>query len=123
MDKAYTQQILQMAEEVFQACEPRMSEDDMCRIRDGFQFAWNAHKKQVRRTGEPYIIHPISVALIVAKELNLDADTIIAAFLHDVVEDTDTTIEQIEERYGKDVAFLVNVVTKKKFDETPRFSA
>lgn len=67
-----------------------------------------------RKTGEPYIIHPIAVARIVAEELELGANPVIAAFLHDVVEDTPYTIDDIRERFGDDVAFLVGVVTKQK---------
>ena len=86
----------------------------MQRIIDGYEFAAEAHKKQKRRSGEPYIIHPIAVATILAKELEMSDNTVIAAFLHDVVEDTDHTIEEIKERFGDDVAKLVDAVTKRK---------
>lgn len=92
----------------------RLSTEDICRIRTAYELAREAHKEQRRKSGEPYIIHPIAVARIVAEELRLGANPIIAAFLHDVVEDTPYTIEDIEERFGADVAFLVNVITKKK---------
>jgi GTP pyrophosphokinase len=67
----------------------------------------------MRKSGDPYIVHPVAVAMIVAKELELGANPVIAAFLHDVVEDTAYTIDDIQKRFGKDVAFLVSVVTKK----------
>ena len=72
-----------------------------------------AHAEQKRKSGEPYIIHPIAVATIVAIELKLGANPVIAAFLHDVVEDTAYTMDDIRQRFGDDVAFLVSVVTKK----------
>lgn len=73
-----------------------------------------AHADQKRKSGEPYIFHPIAVANIVAEELVLGANPVIAAFLHDVVEDTDYTIGDIQARFGDDVAFLVRVVTKQE---------
>ena len=106
--------ILQRAERVFAAMQGRCSEKDMKRIRDAFDMANMAHAPQRRKSGEPYIIHPIAVALIAADEMRLDADCVITAFLHDVVEDTDYTLEDIRLRFGDDVAFLVDVVTKKK---------
>ena len=92
----------------------RFSAEDVQRISDAYALAREAHKEQRRKSGEPYIMHPVAVARIVAEELRLGANPIIAAFLHDVVEDTSYTIEDIRERFGDDVAFLVNVVTKKK---------
>lgn len=92
----------------------RLGSEDVKRIREAYLLAKEAHKEQRRKSGEPYIMHPLAVARIVAEELGLGPDPIIAAFLHDVVEDTDYTIEDIRERFGDDVAFLVNVVTKKK---------
>ncbi|MBQ8336702.1 MAG: bifunctional (p)ppGpp synthetase/guanosine-3',5'-bis(diphosphate) 3'-pyrophosphohydrolase [Bacteroidaceae bacterium] len=92
----------------------RLSAEDISRIRDAYLLAREAHKEQRRKSGEPYIMHPVAVAKIVAEELRLGANPIIAAFLHDVVEDTPYTIEDIRARYGDDVAFLVDVVTKKK---------
>ncbi len=113
-EKDYDQIISERAGEVFAAMEGRVSADDMTRIRDAFELARRAHAPQKRKTGEPYILHPIAVALIVARELSLDTNPVIAAFLHDVVEDTDYTIDDIRERFGDDVAFLVSVVTKQK---------
>lgn len=101
-------------EELLMTLSRRLSVEDIARIRSAYELAKEAHKEQRRKSGEPYIIHPIAVARIVAEELRLGANPIIAAFLHDVVEDTPYTIEDIEERFGADVAFLVNVITKKK---------
>ena len=103
--------------ELFANIRPRMSDEDMERIGKAFNFACEAHSKQRRKSGEPYIIHPIAVARIIAEELELSTDAIIAAFLHDVVEDTDYTIEDIRLLFGSGVAFLVNVVTKQKKEE------
>lgn len=117
MDENYTAQINQSLKAMFRHMEQKhFPAEDIARIRDAYQLAAEAHKLQRRKTGEPYIIHPIAVARIVAEELELGTNPIIAAFLHDVVEDTDYTIDDIRERFGQDVAFLVDVVTKKKKD-------
>lgn len=77
------------------------------------EFATEAHKEQTRKyTGEPYIFHPLEVAQIVANVLPNDLEAQAAAVLHDTVEDTDATLEQIEELFGERVADLVNKVTK-----------
>ena len=114
MNDIYTTQISESIASLFSNMEQRISVEDMQRVRDAYTLAAEAHKEQRRKTGEPYIIHPIAVARIVAEELELGANPVIAAFLHDVVEDTDYTIEDIRERFGDDVAFLVGVVTKQK---------
>ena len=114
MKDNYTIQINESISSLFANMAQRVSLEDMERIREAYTLAAEAHKLQRRKTGEPYIIHPIAVARIVAEELELGANPVIAAFLHDVVEDTDYTIEHIRERFGDDVAFLVGVVTKQK---------
>ncbi len=90
------------------------SAENIARLKDAYALAYEAHKPQVRKSGEPYIIHPISVATILAKEFQIGVNSIIAGFLHDVVEDTDYTIEDISQRFGEDVAHLVSTVTKRK---------
>ncbi len=80
-------------------------------IENALAFAKEAHKTQKRKSGEPYIIHPILVGAIVAA-ISADEAMVVAALLHDVVEDTDTTLEEIEEKYGSDVAHLVKGLTK-----------
>ena len=114
MNDIYTSRINESIDSLFANMEQRISAEDMQRVRNAYALASEAHKDQRRKTGEPYIIHPIAVARIVAEELELGANPVIAAFLHDVVEDTDYTIEDIRERFGDDVAFLVGVVTKQK---------
>ncbi len=108
------QKIRQSARHVFDVCEPRVTPEDLQRIKDAYAFAEKAHEGQKRNTGEPYIVHPVAVATIAAEELELDANTVIASFLHDVVEDTPFTLEDIRSRFGDDVAFLVDAVTKRK---------
>ncbi len=108
------EEIWQRAEAVFSAMEARSTLEEMDMMRRAYQLAHDAHANQKRKTGEPYIIHPIAVALIVAEEMNLGAAPVCAAFLHDVVEDTPYTEDDIRERFGDDVAFLVRVVTKQK---------
>ena len=85
--------------------------DEISLIEKAYKLADDAHKEQKRRSGEPYIIHPLSVAIILA-EFELDKETIIAGILHDVVEDTVFTLEEITEMFGAEVALLVDGVTK-----------
>ena len=99
------------AEDVVSLCREYMNEKSIQFIEKAIEYATFAHKDQVRKSGEAYIVHPIQVAGILA-ELRLDPDTIATGFLHDVVEDTGFTIEDIEYVFGKDVAFLVDGVTK-----------
>ena len=85
--------------------------DDISLIEKAYQTACDAHRGQVRKSGEPYIIHPLYVSIILA-DLELDKETIVAGLLHDVVEDTIMTDEEIKEQFGADVALLVDGVTK-----------
>ena len=114
MMQNYDMMIKEKAQRVFSVMEKRVSHEDMERIHAAFELAKTAHADQKRKSGEPYIFHPIAVANIVAEELMLGANPVIAAFLHDVVEDTDYTIDDIQKRFGDDVAFLVRVVTKQE---------
>jgi GTP pyrophosphokinase len=84
---------------------------DISQILEGYRYAYQAHDGVVRKTGEPYIIHPVSVACILA-ELHMDTPTILAALLHDVVEDTPITAGDIKDKFGRQVAELVDGVTK-----------
>ena len=88
------------------------TDSDKKEIRKAFDIAVEAHIGQRRKTGEPYIYHPIAVAKIVAYEIGLDTTSIVAALLHDVVEDTNYTIEDIERLFGENVARIVNGLTK-----------
>lgn len=104
-NKTYT------SDDVLAMCKEYMNEKHIQFIEKAIYFATFAHKEQVRKSGEAYIVHPIQVAGILA-ELKLDPDTIATGFLHDVVEDTGFSIDDIEYEFGKDVAFLVEGVTK-----------
>lgn len=84
---------------------------DLSKIITSYEFAAKAHANQVRSSGEPYITHPLAVAYILL-EFGMDTDTICAALLHDVVEDTDVTLDEIKKLFGQDVAMLVDGVTK-----------
>ena len=84
---------------------------DISLIQKAYRIAYDAHKGQARKSGEPYIIHPLCVAIILA-DLELDKETIVAGLLHDVVEDTIMTDDEIKEEFGQDVALLVDGVTK-----------
>lgn len=84
---------------------------DMDKIRTAYEFAEKAHGEQRRVSGIPYILHPTSVACIVA-ELGMDSDTVCAALLHDVVEDTEVTLEEVSDKFGAEVARLIDGVTK-----------
>ena len=88
------------------------TDTDKKEIRKAFDLALEAHSSQRRKTGEPYIFHPIAVAKIVAYEIGLDTTSIVAALLHDVVEDTEYTLEDIERLFGENVARIVNGLTK-----------
>ncbi|MFD1705511.1 RelA/SpoT family protein [Siminovitchia sediminis] len=99
------------AEDVFERTTKYLNDEHAELVMKAFEFARLAHKDQFRKSGEPYIIHPVQVAGILA-DLELDPATVAAGFLHDVVEDTDVTIEQLTEEFGEEVAMLVDGVTK-----------
>ena len=84
---------------------------DLSKIITAYEFAAKAHEGQTRSSGQPYIIHPLAVAFILL-DLGMDTDTICAAILHDVVEDTPCTLDDLKKRFGQDVAMLVDGVTK-----------
>ncbi|MGM0844120.1 MAG: RelA/SpoT family protein [Bacillota bacterium] len=98
-------------EEVLERTSEYLTKEDVELVRKAYEFAKEAHKEQYRKSGEPYIIHPIQVAGILA-DLEMDPSTVAAGFLHDVVEDTNITLENMENSFGKEVAMLVDGVTK-----------
>ncbi len=97
--------------ELLSAVETYLPPEQVDRIREAAEFGASAHKGQKRLSGEPYIAHPVAAAAILA-DLRLDADTIVAAILHDVIEDTPTPKDQLAAKFGRDVAELVDAVTK-----------
>jgi GTP diphosphokinase / guanosine-3',5'-bis(diphosphate) 3'-diphosphatase len=104
-------EILESYDEVIQRYKSYSEKDDSEMLRRAFVFAYKAHGMQFRRTGEPYIIHPLATTEILT-ELEVDVETLCAAMLHDTVEDTSVTVALIAEIFGEDVALLVDGVTK-----------
>lgn len=98
-------------EQVMAACKKYMTADQLAFVESAYQFAARAHEGQTRASGHPYIVHPTQVAGTLAN-LGLDSDTVAAGFLHDTVEDTSVTNDDIKEKFGADVAFIVDGVTK-----------
>lgn len=111
-DQAERQIIIGAYRNLLKSIVVEVTEDDRKNIRKAFDLAVTAHAQQRRKTGEPYILHPIEVARICAKEMGLGATSIIAAILHDVVEDTETTLADIETQFGVRVAKIVDGLTK-----------
>ena len=95
-----------------EAVRAYLDDDEWAKIDRAYHFAADYHRDQRRRSGEPYINHPVEVALILCKDLHMDEDTICAALLHDTVEDTPATLTQISDLFGETVAELVDGVTK-----------
>ena len=95
-----------------EACASYLDAEGMEKAERAYRFAAGFHRDQRRRSGEPYINHPVEVALILSKDLHMDEDTICAALLHDTVEDTPATLEQLTDLFGQTVAELVDGVTK-----------
>ncbi|WP_334075653.1 MULTISPECIES: bifunctional (p)ppGpp synthetase/guanosine-3',5'-bis(diphosphate) 3'-pyrophosphohydrolase [Paenibacillus] len=98
-------------ERLLEKASAYIKEPDLERVREAYDFAEQAHHGQVRKSGEPYILHPLAVAEIVVS-MQMDILSIIAALLHDVVEDTTVSLKEIEENFGKDCALLVDGLTK-----------
>ncbi len=89
----------------------KLSKENVQKVYEAYLYAAQAHEKQFRRSGEPYIYHPLSVSKILA-EMNMDVDSLIAGLLHDVIEDTESSKQDITKRFGADVAHLVDGVSK-----------
>src|SRR5581483_9068261 len=88
-----------------------VAEDACATIADAYTFAATAHEGMRRKSGEPYVVHPLTTAIILA-QMRMDPTTIVAGLLHDVVEDTPATLDEVEARFGHAVAHLVDGVTK-----------
>ena len=107
------QLIEQQGNELFEACRSIVKDEaEMELIKKAFYFAKDAHKGVRRKSGEPYIIHPIAVARIVLDEIGLGVKSVIASLIHDIVEDTDYTVEDIEHQFGAKIATMVDGLTK-----------
>src|SRR5690606_2372115 len=97
---------------LLRACKPTLQHGDKKEIRKAFDLALEHHKDMRRKSGEPYIYHPIAVAQIAAEEIGLGTTSIVCALLHDIVEDTDVTLEELERIFGKKVARIIDGLTK-----------
>jgi guanosine-3',5'-bis(diphosphate) 3'-pyrophosphohydrolase len=105
-------EIKQAFDDLLANCTRCNKKGDRALIRKAFKISLDAHKGMTRKSGEPYVLHPISVAKIVAKEMGLGARSVSCALLHDVVEDTDYSIEDIENMFGKKIASIIDGLTK-----------
>ncbi len=104
--------ILRQYKKLIDAWSTRKDTEDKWLVRKAFRLAADAHKDMRRKSGEPFIMHPITVAIIAAKEIGLGRTSIISALLHDTVEDTDMTLENIKGIFGDDVAKIIDGLTK-----------
>tara|TARA_B100000035_G_scaffold107196_1_gene90952 strand:+ start:2247 stop:4439 length:2193 start_codon:yes stop_codon:yes gene_type:complete len=111
-EKTINRQIAREYKNLLKVSYQTLNENDKDLIRNALDIAIDAHKDQYRKSGEPYIFHPISVAKIVAEKIGLDANSIAAALLHDVVEDSEYNIEKIKSVFGEKIARIVEGLTK-----------
>ncbi len=109
---AERKEILHRYKLLIKACKRRLEKGDKEKIRKAFEVAVEAHKEMRRKSGEPYIYHPIAVAQICAEEIGLGATGIVCALLHDTVEDTDLTLEDVKGLFGEKVSQIINGLTK-----------
>jgi GTP pyrophosphokinase len=110
--EAEKKEILKRYRALLRACKSTLQKGDKKEIRKAFDMALESHKDMRRKSGEPYIYHPIAVAQIAAEEIGLGTTSIVCALLHDVVEDTDITLEDIEREFGKKTAKIIDGLTK-----------
>ncbi|MGD8428616.1 MAG: HD domain-containing protein, partial [Balneolaceae bacterium] len=99
-------------DQLLKVCRENLDEVDEKLVSRAFKLCYVSHKGIERASGEPYYYHPVAVAKIVASEINIDDVSVVAALLHDTVEDTPVTLEDIEEKFGDKVAHLIDGVTK-----------
>ena len=123
--QAEKKEILRRYRNLLHSCASITDKTDVANIRKAFDTALEAHKDTRRKSGEPYIYHPIAVAQIAVSEIGLGATAVICALLHDVVEDTDISLEYIERNFGKKVAKIIDGLTKiaNVFDQTSSLQA
>lgn len=106
------EQIVKAYRHLLRSCKVALSKQDRANIREAFNISLEAHKNMRRKSGEPYILHPIAVAQICAEEIGLGATSIICALLHDTVEDTDITLELLDMKFGPKVSRIIDGLTK-----------
>ena len=111
-DKILPKEINNLYEDLVKGSYQILNKEEKKIIKDSLIIAYNAHEGQLRKSGEPYIYHPLGVAKIVAHNIGLDSDSIAAALLHDVVEDTKLTIKDINKAVGKNIGKIVDGLTK-----------
>ena len=99
-------------DDLLKVCHTHLEYVDEAMIRDAFALACQSHKGVTRASGEPYYLHPLEVAKIVASELSIDGESVVAALIHDTVEDTDVTLVDVRDVFGETVANLIDGVTK-----------
>src|SRR3984885_6236941 len=105
-------EILRQYRGLLKALKPKIKPGDKELLRAAFQIAANPHKTMRRKSGEPYILHPIAVAQICVEEIGLGVRSTICALLHDTVEDTDITLEDVQREFGGEIARIVDGLTK-----------
>ena len=105
-------EILKRYRKLLKQAKPVLKPGDTKLIKKAFNISLDAHKDMRRKSGEPYIYHPLEVALVCVEEIGLGTTSIIAALLHDVVEDTDMTLKDIEREFGPKVAQIIDGLTK-----------
>lgn len=123
--EAEKQEILKQYRQLLRSCRHTLEKGDKKLIRQAFDMALEAHKDTRRKSGEPYIYHPLAVAKIAAEEIGLGTTSIVCALLHDVVEDTDITLEVVKHNFGDKVARIIDGLTKISgvFDQTNSLQA
>ena len=119
------QEINLQYDEIIKSCQRELTPENKALIKKAFDLAVEAHKEMRRKSGEPYIWHPIEVAKIVSEEIGLGTTSVICALLHDVVEDTDYTLEDIAGMFGKKVSSIIDGLTKisDEFNNEPSLQA
>ena len=111
-DKILPKEINNLYEDLVKGSYQILNEEEKKIIKNSLIIAYNAHEGQLRKSGEPYIYHPLGVAKIVAHSIGLDSDSIAASLLHDVVEDTKLTITDINKAMGNNIGKIVDGLTK-----------
>src|SRR3546814_424783 len=107
--EAEKREILKRYRALLRACKPTLQRGDKRLIRKAFEKSMEAHKEMRRKSGEPYIYHPIAVAQVCAEEIGLGTTSIVCALLHDTVEDTDLTLEERSEEHTSELQSLMRI--------------
>ena len=111
-DEQEKKEIVRRYRALLRALKPKLKTGDKELVRRAFELSVEAHKTMRRKTGEPYIFHPLAVAMICVEEIGLGVRSTICALLHDTVEDTDLTLEEIQLEFGSEMAKIIDGLTK-----------